>query len=100
MNDRTVDTLFEQTINAKFWLHRGMVYLTELDYANALIHFNNALALDPDLTEAYIHRAIVYLALDRFAEADADVDVDYALQSSPDRLLLLKLKASLRLLVA
>jgi Tfp pilus assembly protein PilF len=76
-----VNTLSEQTINAKFWLHRGMVYLTELDYANALIHFNNALALDPDLTEAYIHRAIVYLALDRFTEADADVD--YALQSSP-----------------
>jgi tetratricopeptide (TPR) repeat protein len=101
--------IFEQTIayldhaiaqspvNAKLWLNRGMIYSTQLDYANALINFNHALVLDPDLTEAYTRRAIVYLAIDRFEEAHADVD--YALQVSSNPLLL-KLKASLLLLVA
>jgi tetratricopeptide (TPR) repeat protein len=104
-----MDTQFEQTIadldhaiaqspmNANLWLNRGMVYSTQFDDANALITFDHVLVLDPDLTEAYTQRAIVYLALDRFEEAHADVN--YALQFSPNSLLL-KLKASLLLLVA
>jgi tetratricopeptide (TPR) repeat protein len=104
-----MDTQFEQMIagldhaiaqspmNAKLWLNRGIVYATQFDYANGLINFDYTLVLDPDMTEAYTQRAIVYLAIDRFEEAHADVD--YALQVSSDPLLF-KLKASLLLLVA
>jgi len=51
-------------------------------YKSALIHFNNAIALDPDNSLAYSSRGAVYVAQGRYSLAIADLDK--AISIAPD----------------
>lgn len=50
----------------------GRKYLTEMNYAEAIAAFTEAIKLNPDDIEAYMARAEAYAALEKYAEATAD----------------------------
>ena len=50
----------------------GRKYFTELNYAEAIAAFTEAIRLDPNDIEAYFERAQAYAALKKYDEANAD----------------------------
>lgn len=50
----------------------GRKYLTEMNYAEAIAAFTEAIKLNPDDIEAYMARAEAYAALEKYDEATAD----------------------------
>lgn len=50
----------------------GRKYLTEMNYAEAIAAFTEAIKLNPDDIEAYMARAEAYAALEKYNEATAD----------------------------
>lgn len=50
----------------------GRKYFTELNYAEAIAAFTEAIRLDPNDIEAYFERAQAYTALKKYDEANAD----------------------------
>ena len=50
----------------------GRKYFTELNYAEAIAAFTEAIRLDPNDIEAYFERAQAYAALKKYHEANAD----------------------------
>ena len=50
----------------------GRKYFTELNYAEAIAAFTEAIRLDPNDIEAYFERAQAYAALKKYNEANAD----------------------------
>ena len=50
----------------------GRKYFTELNYAEAIAAFTEAIRLDPNNIEAYFERAQAYAALKKYDEANAD----------------------------
>jgi tetratricopeptide (TPR) repeat protein len=51
------------------WNNVGYIHLRLGAYAESVDDYNHTLALKPDLTEAVLHRAEAYLALDRLDDA-------------------------------
>ena len=43
------------------------------NYSSALEHYNKAIQLKPDLAEAYEYRGVLFLKLDRKADAEKDL---------------------------
>ena len=52
----------------------------------ALVHCDEAIAIDPEFWRAYNNRALVYLRLDRFEESEADIAKGQALRPSSVKL--------------
>lgn len=63
-------------------LDLGQKYLNDLDYDEAIIAFNSAIAIDPNNFEAYIGLTDAYIGLGDMENATINLDKAYSLNSS------------------
>lgn len=63
------------------FVNRGVLLLRRKDFAGAVLDFNTALRVLPDLGEAYVNRGAAQIAQRRFREGVADIDQGLALGS-------------------
>ena len=59
--------------DAKYYRHRGQVAYRIGDLALALVDFDMAIDIDPDFSDAYIDRAIVFHRMGNLKHAFADI---------------------------
>lgn len=64
----------DNSIKAKAYMNRGVVYFRQKDNAKALSDFNQAVALDDKLANAYYNRGLVENRLAQYAKAQNDFD--------------------------
>ena len=72
---------FSATRLSRIYGKRGMAYYSRSDYQQAIADFDQALALDPAYTGAYVLRGIAYSAGKEYQRAVADFDRALALDA-------------------
>ncbi len=61
-------------VDAIDYLNRANARNSRKDYAAAIADYNNAIKLNPKLTEAFVHRGFCYFVQDKKSEAQADFE--------------------------
>jgi len=61
-------------IQSIIYIHRGMAYFAESQYANALDDFTSAILLEPDNSKAYYYRGVIYRMLKDFPASLKDLN--------------------------
>ncbi len=80
--------------DASAWNRKGVLLATMESFGNALRSFDRAIRLNPDLTEAYVNRGRVLLALGPDKAHEALKSIDHALRIEPENGMALFDKAS------
>lgn len=58
----------------RIFYNRGLAYIREKKYEEAIVDFSHAIQLNPKVTQAYYSRALAYYALGQHTKAMADLD--------------------------
>jgi tetratricopeptide (TPR) repeat protein len=58
---------------------RGNIHVERRDFDAAIADYNQAIKLDPDDVEGYLHRGVAYTTMERHADAEKDFDRALAL---------------------
>lgn len=69
--------------NPKGYFHRASLFMAVGQVESAIQDFTSAIRLDPEYTDAYTRRGMMYTLLDR--EDEAKVDFDRSVQLGADR---------------
>ena len=60
--------------NPKGYYHRGALFLAVGQFERAILDFSAAIKIDPEYTEAYSNRGMMYTLVDKDDEAQQDFD--------------------------
>lgn len=58
----------------RIFYNRGLAYMREKKYEDAIADFSRTVQLSPKVAQAYYNRALSYYALEKYSEAMADLD--------------------------
>ena len=72
----------DPAVAAETFLNSGNAFYNKADYDRALVDYNQAILLNPNLTEAYNNRGFVYFLMGDMKAAIADFEA--ALKLEPD----------------
>jgi tetratricopeptide (TPR) repeat protein len=58
----------------RIFYNRGLAYMREKKYEDAVADFSRTIQLSPKVTQAYYNRALAYYALEKYSESMSDLD--------------------------
>lgn len=58
----------------RIFYNRGLAYMREKKYEDAIADFSRTIQLNPKVTQAYYNRALAYYALEKYSESMWDLD--------------------------
>ncbi|MES2024868.1 MAG: tetratricopeptide repeat protein [Pseudomonadota bacterium] len=65
----------------RIFYNRGLAYMREKQYDDAIADFSRTVQLNPKVAQAYYNRALAYYALEQYAEAMVDLELGLLLNA-------------------